>query len=43
MRSPSFAKGKGDEDDFDWTKGKSLLRPDDQLDLTEAVILIQKL
>lgn len=36
MRSPSFAKGKGDEDEFDWGKNK-LTRPEDQLDLTEAV------
>lgn len=36
MRSPSFAKGMGDGDEHDWNRGRSLLRPDDQLDLTDA-------
>lgn len=36
MRSPSFAKGMQDDDGHDWSRNKTLLRPDDQLDLTDA-------
>lgn len=37
IRASSFAKGTGDGDDYDcWARSRQLLRPDDQMDLTDA-------